>query len=332
MKNFRKLALGVTIAAALLYGIAGCSGGGGGGGNDGDDGITYSGLTTQAELSQQNVEDISGGAFAAGLVGDGMMGFNSFDQSSHEYLAGKFRAVKVPQILSDSLHLIDFTASSPGAAHAALDTMEETVPGDCGGSLTYSVSADDAEGTFSGSFTFSQYCNDGTEINGSASFELVMDLETEEFIEAYLSFEKLTGGDLTFDGEIEIDFSASPDRITFNAYGQDPESGKVYWVRDYIITIEEGEDGIGKFVQIEISGMFYHPDFGYVVLLTTEPFVLYTENDNEWPTSGSLVVTGANNASAKLMASDDTNCNVELHLDEDDIPEWESGPISWDEL
>ena len=336
MKNFRKLALWVTIAAALLYGIAGCSGGGGGGGNDGDGGISYSGLTNQAELSEQNVEDIAGGAFAAGLVGDGMMGFNSFDQSSHEYWADKFRTVKVPQILSDSLHLIDFTAPSPGAAHAALDTMEETVTGDCGGSLTYSVSADDADGTFSGSFTFSQYCNDGTEINGSASFELVMNLETEEFVEAYLSFEKLTGGDLTFDGEIEIDFSASPDRVTFNAYGQDPVSGKVYWIEDYIITIDEVDEDLDEnadFVRIEISGRFYHPDHGYVTLETTEPFVLYTEND--WPASGILVVTGANDASAKLMANNDNEeyyCTVELHLDEGEEPEWESGHVSWDEL
>lgn len=335
MKNFKKLASWVTIAAALLYGIAGCSGGGGGG-NDGDEGITYSGLTSQAELSEQNVEDIAGGAFAAGLIGDGMMGFSSVELSSDEHLIGNFRTVKVPQILSDSLQLIDFTAPSAGTVQAAMDTMEETIPGNCGGSLSYSVSADDIEGTFSGSFTFSAYCNDGTEINGRANFEVIMNLETEEFVEAYLTFEKLSGGGLTLEGEIEIDFTASPDRVTFNAYGQDPESGKVYWIKDYIITIDEvdeDQDENTDFVRIEISGRFYHPNHGYVTLETSEPFVMYTDND--WPASGTLVVTGTNSSSAKLMANTDNEeyyCTVALHLDEDEVPEWQSGSVSWDEI
>ena len=324
MKNLRNLILWLTIAAALLYGIAGCSGGGGGD-NDGDEGITYSGLTSQAELTDLNVEDIAGGAFGAGLIGDGMMGL-SLDQGSDDYFVSKYRTVKVPQILNDSLHLIDFTAPTSGAPQAALDTITETLPGNCGGSLAYSVSADDLDGTFSGSFTFSEYCNDGTTINGSASFDGIMDLETDEFVEAYLSFNNLSGGGLTLDGEIEIDFTASPDTITFSAYGQDSQSKKVYWIREYVITIDENED----FVEIVMSGMFYHPDYGYVTLSTTEPFVL--QDGDEWPTSGTLEVTGTSNSKAQLMANDNTSCNVELYLDEDDVPEWESDPISWDEL
>lgn len=337
MKNFRKLISCLTIAAALLYGIAGCSGGGGGGGDDGGDGLTYSGLTTPAELSEQNAEDISGGAFGAGLIGDGMTGFSSLDRNSDEQWVGNFRTVKVPQILKNSIHLIDYATPAAGAAQAALDTtMEETIEGNCGGSMSYSVRADDVDSTFSGSFTFSAYCNDGTEINGSASFEVRMNPETEEFIEAYLSFETLSGGGLTLDGEIEIDFTASPDEVIFNAYGQDPGSGKVYWIENYRITIDEvdeNQDENVDFVQIEISGKFYHPDHGYVTLSTTEPFVLHT--DNEWPASGALVVTGANNSRAELVANNENTeyyCTVKLHLEGDEEPEWNSGPVSWDEL
>ena len=108
MKNLRCLILWVTIAAAIPYIVGGCSGGGGGG-NDGDDGITYSGLTNQAEINDLNAEDISGGAFGAGLIGDGMMGF-SLDQSPNDKFVRKFRSVKIPVILSDSLNLIDFSS------------------------------------------------------------------------------------------------------------------------------------------------------------------------------------------------------------------------------
>ncbi|CAB1064202.1 hypothetical protein D1BOALGB6SA_8993 [Olavius sp. associated proteobacterium Delta 1] len=322
MKDLRYLILWVTIASALLYCIGGCSGGGG---NGGDDGIAYSGLTSQAEISDQNAEDISGGSFGAGLIGDGMMGF-SLDQSSNEKFVRKFRTVKVPEILSDSLHLIDFTNPPAGVGQAALETVSETIDGNCGGSMSYSVSADNVIGTFSGRFTFSQYCNDGTTINGRASFEGRINLDTEEFVEAYLSFDNLSGGGLTLDGDIEFDFASSPNMISFNAYAQDPGTGKVYWIRDYSIAIGEY---VGL-VQIEMSGMFYHPDYGYVNLSTTAPFILH--DGDEWPTSGTLVVTGVNNSKAKITAIDNANCAVEADFDGDDSYEWDSGTIIWDDI
>jgi hypothetical protein len=349
MEKLKYLILHVTIAVSLLFYIGGCSSGGGGGGSDGDDGLTYSGLTTPAELSDQNAEDISGGALGAGLIGDGMSGFSSLDRSSDENFVREFRTVKVPQILSDSLHLIDYTETAASATQAALDTtIESTEEGNCGGRVSYSVRADDLEGTFSGSFTYSAYCNDGTTINGKASFEVKMDpetLETEnpEPVEAYLSFETLSGGDLTLDGEIDIDFKDSGYEVTFNAYGQDPVSRKVYWIDNYRIAIDEGQEEIEgeeaprNFVRVNIlSGNFYHPDHGYVTLITEEPFVLYPDNDdnpeNDWPVSGILVVTGANNKKAKIAAVDHEYCNVEADLDGNNEYETDLGDMRWDEM
>jgi len=324
MMSFKYLISNVTIAIALLFCIGGCSGGGGGG-NDGDDGLTYSGLTDQAEVNELNAEDVSGGAFGAGLIGDGMMGF-SLDQSSDETYVEEFRTATLPVILNDSLYLIDFNSPSTGAFQAALETVSATINGNCGGSMSYSVSADDLAGTFNGSFSFSQYCNDGTTINGRAGFDGRINLVTDEFIEATLSFDNLSGGGLTLSGDIDIDFTSSPDIITFNAYGQDPGTGKVYWIRDYTITIDEG----AGFTQVEMSGRFYHPDFGYVALTTTAAFVLH--DGDQWPTSGTLVVTGANNSKAKITAIDNANCSVEADLDGDDAYEWDSGTLYWDEI
>ena len=325
MRDSKCLISRVTMVLALLCCIGGCSSGGGGGGNDGDDGITYSGLTEQAEINDLNAEDVTGGAFGAGLIGDDMMGF-SLDGSPNETYVEKFRTAKIPVILSDSLYLIDFNSPSAGAFQAAMETVSASIDGNCGGNMSYSVSADNEVGTFNGSFTFSQYCNDGTTINGRARFDGRMNLDTDQFIEAYLSFDNLSGGGLTLDGDIDIDFSSTPDIITFNAYGKDPGTGKVFWIRDYSITIDEN----AGLTEVEMTGMFYHPDYGYVTLATTSTFVLHDED--EWPTSGSLVVTGAKNSKARITAIDNANCTVEADLDGDDAYEWDSGTIYWDEL
>jgi hypothetical protein len=316
----------MILALTLPYAYGGCSGGGGGGdGSDASAGITYTGVTNPAEISASNAEDISGGAFGAGLIGDGMMGL-SVDQGPNDNTVRKFRTVKVPLILRNSLDLIDFTSSPAGGVQAAVETAGDTIDGNCGGTMSYSVSADDVEGTFSGSFTFTNYCNDGTTINGGASFDGRMNVDSGGFLEAHLSFDNLSGGDLTLDGDLEMDFTVSPKMITFNAYGHDPSSGKVYWIRDYSIAIDENTG----FAEVEIAGMFYHPDYGYVTISTTEPIVLH--DGDEWPTSGALVVTGAYSSKARITAIDNVNCTVEADIDGDDSYEWDSGTMIWDDI
>jgi hypothetical protein len=125
---------------------------------------------------------------------------------------------------------------------------------------------------------------------------------------------------------MDIDFSASPNVITFNAYGQDPSSGKIFWIKDYSIFIDE----YTGYIQIEMTGRFYHPDHGYVALSTTEPFVLH--DGDEWPTSGTLIVEGANSAKAKISAIDNENCAIEADIDGDDSYEWVSETLIWDEI
>jgi hypothetical protein len=314
----------LILCTILALFTGGCAGGGGDGADE-SDGIVYSGVANPAEISELNAEDLSGGAFGAGLIGDGMMGL-SLDQAPSDSYVTKFRTVKVPLTLIDSLDLMDVNAAAAIGVQSAMQTESATINGSCGGSMSYSVSADSEQGTFNGSFVFSNYCNDGTTINGSAAFDGTMNVDTGGFIEAHLSFDNLSGGDLTLSGDVEIDFSVSPTLITFDAYGLDPSSMKVYWIRDYSIAIEENTG----FSQIEIEGMFYHPDYGYVTLSTTEPFVL--DDGDEWPTSGSLVVTGVNSSKAKITAHDNANCIVEADIDGDDFYDWDSGNMNWDEI
>jgi hypothetical protein len=323
MKNLRFLILCVIVALTLPYTYGGCAGGGGG--SNGSDGIVYSGITDQAEISESNAQDITAGAFGAGLVGDGLMAL-SLDEGSNDNFIGEFRTAKVPLILSDSLYLIDFTTISASGFQTAVQTVKDTITGSCGGSMSYSVSLDDVKGTFNGSFTFSEYCNDGATINGRARFNGRINMNTSEFSEAHFSFGNLSVGGLTLDGNIDIDFTQVPNMITMNAYGQDPSSGKIYWVKDYEVTIAENTG----FVEVEMSGRFYHPDYGYVTLSTTAPFTLY--DGDEWPTEGTLVVTGANGSKAELIAIDNEYCSVEADIDGDGSYEQDLGTMAWDDI
>ncbi len=327
MIRFHKLLL-LFIIITFTFTFSGCSGGGGGGSDDsggGDSGLTFSGVTTPAQVDESNAQEISGGAFAAGLIGDGMMGL-SIDQQIESYHVRNFRSANLPIILSDSLNLVDFTSSSSDGLQAATQTESDIIQGSCGGTMSYSVTIDEGQGTFKGSFTFSEYCNDGTIINGAARFTGQMDVDSGDFIEATFSFDNLSGGDLALDGEIQVNFAVTPNAITFNAYGQDPISGAIFWIKDYSITIDE----YAGYVEIEIVGAFYHPDFGYVTLSTPEAFVLH--DGDEWPESGILTVTGANGSKAKLTAIDHLTCTVEVDREGDDTYEWDSDIINWEDM
>ena len=321
MKNFRFLILFMILTFTLPYTYGGCGGGGGGS----DSGIVYSGLTTSAALTDANAEDLSGGALGAGLIGDGMMGL-SVNQGPGSYHIKNMRSVQVPQILSDSLDLIDFASASPGGMYAAAQNDSDTIPDGCGGSMSYSVSYDSATGIFSGSFTFVNYGCDGTTISGGARFSGIINPSNSEFIEASFSFDNLSGGDLTLDGDLTIDYTVIPHEITFSAYGQDPNSGKIFWIDNYSITIDE----YAGYVELEMSGRFFHPDHGYVTLSTDQIFVLH--DGDEWPASGILIVTGANNSKVKLTANDNVTCSVDVDADGDDAYEWTSGLMNWVDL
>ncbi len=53
---------------------------------------------------------------------------------------------------------------------------------------------------------------------------------------------------------------------------------------------------------------------------------------DEWPSSGTLIVTGSNNCKAKITAIDELTCTVEADVDGDDVYEWDSGIMNWEDL
>ena len=243
------------------------------------------------------------------------------ENSSHENLL--FNTVQAVQKAADQ---IDFNAPPPNPSMAA--TISETVYGLCGGYARYTITVDDGNGDFFGSMNFVGFCEGTILLSGKARFSGSLDSDQEaEFFE--FSFDMMSvsanGVAVTMDGTFSMDLTTIPVSITMDLYIQD-SLGHVCWIDNYHWAITED---IG-FVSVEISGRFYHPHHGFVDLFTESPLII--DDGQIYPKDGILVLQGANNTEAKLIALNQTQCEVTADFDDDGIHEYSSGVLLWEDL
>jgi hypothetical protein len=123
-----------------------------------------------------------------------------------------------------------------------------------------------------------------------------------------------------------MDFSAMPILATLTAYSENERTGKIYWIKDYSINLSE----FTGHIEIEIFGTFYHPDNGFVRLTTSEPFVVFDEDD--WPAWGQLIIQGDNDTQTQLSAIDQLRYRIEADTDGDGIFDWNPGILKWPDM
>ena len=323
----------VVLAVLLAVFLTACGGGGGGGGGS-PSGISYTGLTIEATIDENNAEDLSTGAYQGGQTGAAFGSVGAI-QAGESVPVGRPRTLKVSQVLDDALHKVDLTSRSGGTFVGAIYTESDTIYGDCGGSASFTISADDQTGDFSGSFNFNNYCEGGVTISGDVNISGQLDVNTEELIEFDFSFDSLTatsGSDsFTLDGNISFDNTISPATMTMTMLLQDNNTGKVYKVKDYIMTLTEEVN----YVDVEVSGTYFDPDYGYVSITTTAPLCIYDGDD--YPSDGVIVVTGntgigGGSTMARLTALSSTTYQVEADTNGDGTYDWDSGVLNWSDL
>ena len=278
--------------------------------------------TAQAIIDSNNATDLSRSAFAGGIarIETAATGFN---QESMVTQIGVFRPLRLPLVLQDSLQKVGTVPKAVAFFEPAVETKKGTLLGDCGGELSYLVDFIVESGIANGSFSFEKYCDHGITISGEMDVDGTYGIDSGEFITAQFSFAELTDGHITLDGEISIDFTHPQISATLSAHSKDTESGKVYRIEDYAMNITE----FAGYVEIEIFGTFYHPDHGFVNLTTTEPFIVHHEDD--WPTSGLLVLGGEKNTQAELSALNQLSFSVTADTDGDGMLDWQSGILTW---
>lgn len=319
----------ILIVFCLSFAFMGCGGGGGSEGDagPGPEGPTYTGKTTPAEIDENNAIDIAAGALAAGLTGTVMTTSEASadDQGAADLQIDNFRTLNVPRILGDAARAMDLSAPlHQWPSDVEADRTETgSEPGPCGGSVSYTVEINDNNGEFEGTFVFSDYCDHGVIINGEADVEGTADPGSGDIITITFWFDSLSDGTLTMDGKISMDFSASPITCTLEALLKDETTKKVYWAKDYSLNIYE----YPGYIEVEIFGTYYDPDYGYVDVTTEEAFVIHDGDD--WPSSGILLLSGADNTKAKLIAIDNLSFRVIADTDDDGVYEWDSGPLLW---
>jgi len=319
----------LCLSAAGLI-TFGCGGGGGGGGGGGSSHLTYSGISTPAEVTDANAQTLVAGAVDVGSSSNAFLGIASLtDENQTENGLDQPLLVGVTRAFKNAMGQIDFSPAENEIA-AAIKTGDETIVGSCPGnpgSARVRVSVNDKTGAFSGSIAFRGYCEEGVSISGDTNFSGVIDVYSLEFDWFQLSFDYITGTSgsesVTMDGSIRYDFiNYDSVSVLMTMMVRDNSAGKTCMVENYRMDMSGSYN-----VEMEISGRYYDPDYGYVDIETMETFVVMNGDDN--PSSGVLVLTGKDNSSARLTALSNAQCRLEV--DEDGDGDFKiSDDMNWD--
>ena len=324
LKLMRMVSISVMIFLAMFLSACGGSSdsdsGGGGGG------ITYTGVTAQATIDDTNAVDLSIGAYQGGDTGMAIGTVGAVQTADYNQM-GRSRVLKLVQTSEEAILQVDVNAPPGVVVSGDIVTESDTIQGDCGGNASYTINVDDVTGDFSGTMNFNDYCSGGVTLSGSTSFSGMFDVDTLDFLQFSLSLNIVTitsGRDsFTTSGRVSFNFQASPLTATMDIMIRDNSTEKVYWARDYSISLVE-ESG---YIEFEVSGRYYDPDYGYINFHTDTPF--HIDDGDDWPSSGVLIVEGEGGTEAQLTALSSTTYIVEADTDGDGIYDWDSGVLNW---
>ncbi len=292
----------LVLGSVLL--LVACGGGGGGGTSST---LSYSGSTAQATVTSANADELVLDAYQNGAIGAAATG--SMTEAAPKRAAGMPRGLVLAESLGNALERVDIASQAP--LNSAMKTASDTADGSCGGSMSYSVSYDDQSGDFSGTLSFSSFCEDEVTLRGDVDFSGTMNPGTGELSSFTMTTDGLTaemcGDSFTAAGSINVSRSGTSTTVSMDMKVKDGSSGKVYWVKDYQMTLTPGS----TYSEVDVSGRFYHPDYGYVDISTSTK--LRIQEGNYWPSSGVIVATGSGGTKAQVTA-----LNASYQLDVDD--------------
>jgi hypothetical protein len=172
------------------------------------------------------------------------------------------------------------------------------------------VTVNDTAGTYTAKIVFDNYCENSGILDGKLRMSGSFDPDGETFFSMVFSFNltyQSNNESLALEGDIDIDYDGDQATMAMDVLLKD-NNGKVFWIKDYTWTVVDH----GSYSTVEISGQFYHPDYGYVDIATTQPFVINLYEDS--PSSGVLVVSGKNNTKARLTVLSTTSYLVEVDI------------------
>jgi hypothetical protein len=254
----------VLVLITML--LAGCGGGGGG-----SSGISYSGLTSQATLTTDNTAEIVIMAFSGTDNSNTLPPLTASGDSSSE-VKGALPSIYIANAALKSTEMV-FGSGERSASTVYREPIDEI--GSCGGTMTGSGTFDDVTGEITANVTFRNYCDNESDIE--IVYDGGMELRGNYYdvtvpVDLALRRLRIRFGteDYTTDGTIRI-VQVNPSSVTLTmdiiSVDNTLYPSMTFWYRNYELLIVDDD-------MVTISGRFYHPDFGYVVLDTPSPFSL----------------------------------------------------------
>lgn len=281
--------------------MAGCSGGDGSStARGGDSGSTitqtgqYNGLTTPALFTVTNAKALSSDAYTTNRVvatATGVGKITTISGATPCLLQGITSTLK-ERVTSTLLR------SSSSNKIVAL-TIKDTITG-MSGSITYQTELDQTTGNFTGKITFTEYQDTASSatITGTTDFTGNLNTATSIFTSLNMQMNSLLGilGGTSFTLNGTISFSGGKLNVVSIASVvlTNNSTGNAYWFKDYAFTYSGN--------MVTISGTYYDPSEGYVVVTTITP--LTAASADAIPLSGELLFTGTNKTAVRLTFTD----------------------------
>ena len=129
--------------------------------------ISYTGLTTQATVRDNNAHDLATGSYQGGtLVSAGGL------QPMQERAAERSRYLNLVFSVEEAINKIDVQATPaiPSSSTVTKSIESSSITGSCGGSGQYTIDYNANTEDFSGTINFNSYCSQGVTLTGTASF------------------------------------------------------------------------------------------------------------------------------------------------------------------
>lgn len=326
MKSFRTWHLAALLAITM---VACGSGGGGSDGDGGKPGLSYSGKTSKAKVTEQNAVSVTTGAYKVGESGSAMA-FMSTVETAPAGNSGEGGSMSLSVVESLQSIVQGVEVKSVTLIFSAKVRESDTINGDCGGNAALDVTVDDQTGKFNGTMKFTKFCSDGVIFSGNTTFSGKINLTTEEMERFKFNFEELrcsyNGESFTLRGDLSFNFTSQSLTALMNILLKDNRSGKVYKLDDYKVSISEE----WNYVDAVVTGKYYDPDYGYVVISTIDPLRIY--DGDGWPSEGTLLCQGRDGTKARLQVISDTAFMVEADTNGDGTYDYDSGTLYWADI
>lgn len=279
--------------------------GGGGGGDGGRPPPIYTGLTTQAVITETNAGPLGGVAFLGVIAG------SSFSvasvQSAPQDETRSASVVTIVRALHAVVDKIDVTSALDSIPIGWVETLSD--PGNCGGRVSGSLDVNEATGIFTGNLVFADYCvtptgdpADGFTMDGNVGLDGTCDPATFnpttqwcDIIDYTMEFTNLNGRGYgesqTISGTLASAITLTGYETTVDMLLRDDNADVTFKFANYLVKVTEDSPTPGTDT-IEVSGNAYHPDYGYVVVSTTTPVQLPSDSLGP-PKLGDVKLTGA---------------------------------------